>query len=168
MAMELIETIELGSAASSVQFSGIPSTGTHLILHISARQVGGNNAYGYIRFNGASASSAFFDRFMYGQSTTVATSYSNTDISAVITNYASAASNTYSNTKLLISNYANSLPSTKMISAEGVSEDDTSYVNRLQVTAGAWSPASAITSIELTLPATSYEAGSTFSLYTLT
>jgi len=148
MAYELIETIEVGSGGvAALEFTSIPNDGVHLLLLLSSRADNGeqafyttiNNSGGYVYpqryqgFNGSSVQSAsrddngFFFNFH---------------------NHSGTTTNTFSNTSLLISNYASS--SFKSISTESSTENNsTSSIYNL-IHSALYESTSAVSSIKMT------------------
>jgi len=161
----LLERTELNAEAASVSFSNIPQSGyTDLKIVTSARTTksGAGADWVKISFNGVTTNLSM--RVLYGEAST-AGSYTDTSIYGAIGSN-SQTSNTFGNTEFYIPNYTGS--SNKSVSADAVSENNSSSGNYLNFSAGLWSSTAAITSITLT-PYTgpNFAANSTFSLYGL-
>jgi len=149
--MELIETVELASSASSITFSSIPQTYTDLCLVFSLRSDrSGNGDYVAFAFNGSTA--GFTSVGLYNFSTTIVTQ---TDLDRYATiPSAGSVSNTFGNGQTYISNYSGN--TNKSFSTDGVFGDGGN------INASLWSNTAAITSIEFS-PA----IGSTFNQYSI-
>jgi hypothetical protein len=157
----LIEAKTLGSAASSVTFSAIPSTYTDLNLLYSVRTTRAAVAENIlISFNGSTSN--FTGKQLIGQGG------SGIDNAAVarLTGFAcgdSATASTFANNSLYIPNYASS--NYKSFSADTAEEDNASLAF-VGLIAGLWSDSAAITSITLTPAlANDFKINCTFYLY---
>lgn len=157
----LISSTTVGAGGTSaITFSSIPATYTDLCLKLSLRYniaiiAGGlgltlngstaNFTYRYLEGNGSAASSGNGTGSFIGNSVG-----------------ASATSNTFSNTKIYIPNYAGS--TYKSISIDAVTENNatTAYADLL---ANLWSVTSAINSISIDVGANSFVQYSTAYLY---
>ena len=157
MAMELIETIEVGAGgAASIEFTSIPQDGVDLLVSLSHRTqltgstltlndtgLAGNDAI-YIQGNGSSASSnAQSSAFIVGADD-------------------SYTANTFGNAQIYISNYTSS--ANKSVSVDAVTENNaTAALSR--ISAIKFSVTSAITSIKFAPSSGTIEQYSTASLY---
>ena len=161
--MELIESVELASSASSITFSSIPQTYTDLKILISTRTTyvsvldaidllpngaSGNNSLIYLRGTGSSAES--------GSETTNLVAY---------TSGASTTSNTFGNATIYISDYTST--SSKSISTDGVGENNATTI-RGGIVATLHTGTSAFTSLEISGRNGDLVSGCTFSLYGIT
>jgi hypothetical protein len=163
MAMELVETIEVGSGgAASIEFTSIPQTGVHLLLVVSARSDGGNSI-GYAQFNSDTGSNYSY-QYLYGDGSSVsaASTSSQTEIYGFANNWSSTTASTFGNSSLYISNYTSS--TAKSVSFDGSMENNAT-VNRNYLAAQRYSGTSPISSIQLTLPTNNFVQYSTASLY---
>jgi hypothetical protein len=142
--MQVIQHIELGSAAANITFSSIPQTYTDLYLLICAR-INENAAIGeavYITLNGSTSN--FTNRYLQGDGSGASSSTLTRYLATQTSNQATA--NTFGNAAVYIPNYTSS--NFKSISTDSVSENNaTTAYQALQ--ANLWSDTSAITSITL-------------------
>jgi hypothetical protein len=142
----LIESVTVGSGgAASIDFTSIPATYTDLVLKISARDTGDNQAK--IQFNLGSPT-GYTNRVLEGDG---ATTYSNSasgsaSINGYTVNFGGRTANTFGNADIYIPSYAGS--SNKSFSSDGVEENNatTAYAKMF---AGLWSNTTAITSVKL-------------------
>lgn len=158
MAMELIETIEVGSGgASSIEFTSIPQDGLDLLLVFSLRN---DSASGAVRLweNGNTAQGS--NRMLTGDGSGV---YSFSGLTYIaIANGSGTTANTFGNGRALITNYTST--NTKSISIDAVQENDASSSSQAITTASSYGTA-AITSLELSYTAGNIVQYSTASLY---
>ena len=161
--MELIETVELASSASSITFSSIPQTYTDLKLVLSARSTRTTSNYaGFeVKPNGIATSSSIR---LYGLGGSAGTDTTNNQ--GLISINANTA-NTFGNASVYISNYTSS--ANKSISSDAVSENNATDAGQT-IVASLWNNTAAITSIEITTDngAQDFVAGTTASLYGIT
>ena len=154
---EPIATQTLGSAASTVTFSSIPSTYTDLILIAKAGSTGGANNL-YIRFNGDTASN-------YSGTTLTsdggsATSQRSLNVTEIILNYYGYLSNDLNSAHIInIFNYANTSVNKTLLSRAN------NAANGVALAGGLWRSSAAITSINLFAGGSTLISGSTFTLY---
>ena len=166
MGMQLIETVELASAASSIEFTSIPQDGVDLVLKFSLR-ASDTGGYSYIdlALNGSSSNfSSTFLRANVQQATPVTSGSQTYQIEAGTTGDGATAS-TFANGEITISNYASS--AAKSYSADSVTENNSTTAS-LAITAGLWDNTSAITSLELSLTPYNFLQYSSASLYKIT
>ena len=158
----LLERIELNASATSVTFANIPQTGYTDLKVVASYRGSGANVYeiSYLRFNGLNANLS--SRSIEGNGS-AASSITNTQIYFGAGNGATSTANTFSNIEAYIPNYRSSNQKSVSIDAVGETNGTTIY---MQLTAGLWANTAAITSIEI-VPANSFLANSTFSLYGL-
>ena len=158
--MELIESVTLGSTATSVTFSSIPGTMTDLLLVCSLRDQGsGTQSYAEVTSNlGASSG-----RALYTFSGTV---YSATTFLQVRTCSTLATANTFASGSVYIPNYAGS--TNKSASAESASEDNSANGPVILIGAALWASTSAITSLTITPANPNLVSGSSAFLYGIT
>lgn len=160
MAYQLIETVTLTSAASSIEFTAIPQDGVDLLVVYSLRQDTISNSPA-VRFNNDSGSNYSSIRLIGNGSGVSSTTVTLTQINTLSTSSDQTAS-TFSNASLYISNYTSS--SAKSTSHDEVQENNaTDSIQRL--VAGRYNDSAAITSIVASLSSGSLIAGSTASLY---
>lgn len=154
---EPIATTTLGSAASSVTFSSIPSTYTDLVVIAKAGATGGANNL-YIWFNG-SRGTAYSGTTLTGDGSS-ATSQRTTSAGEILLNYYGYLSNDLNSAHIVnVHNYANtSVNKTILARANNAG-------NGVAAAAGLWRSTAAITSIELGAGGSTLIAGSMFTLY---
>lgn len=163
MTLSLVSTVEVGSGgASSIEWTGIPQTGTDLVVLFSLRNgdTGTSDAL-LLNFNGSTAN--FTDRTLYGTGASAASTSSTRDIIGGIVGNGATAS-TFSNVQLYIPNYAGS--TAKSWSADAVAETNGS-TTRHSIVAGLWNNTAAITSISVA-GGYNFSQYSSASLYTVT
>jgi len=160
---QLIERVELDSSAASITFSSIPQTFAHLEIVLSGRNLHSSvTSYFTLSFNASTANFAIVGLFGDGSSASSFTSPSNFGSEVAGAN---ATSNTFSNIKMLISNYTSS--ANKSFTTDGVAENNATLAQQT-ITAGLWSDTSAITSTTLTSAIANFDAGASVSLYGIT
>jgi hypothetical protein len=158
----LLETISLTQSAASITFDNIPQTGyTDLKIVASART---NRALevdsAVLRFNGDNTSGNYTGRRIYGTGSSVG---SDTNPAGLFTTGANATSDTYGNSEVYISRYLSGNQKTFVFENTQENNASTSYI---ALQANNWSGTAAIYQIVLTPEVgTSFNAGSTFSLY---
>jgi len=162
--MELIETVELASSASSITFSSIPQDYDDLILKFAARSAAdGNPSFfgtGSINSSTANLSAVLLE----GTGSSVSSS-SRSDFLIRFPGSSSTA-NTFGNAEVYFSNYTGS--TNKSFSVDLVSEDNATAARQL-LSANLWSNTNAITSLTFTAgESQDFASGSTFSLYGVT
>lgn len=158
---ELITSTTLGSSASTVTLSSIPSTFTDLHLVCSLRSdysSATNNAYVY--FNSTDDGQAIF---LYGNGSTPSSLNINYNESYTGNiNAATSTSNTFTSYSLYIPNYLSS--NQKSSSQDSVTENNATAATAW-MGARLWQYTAAITSITFRLQFSTYAVGSTFYLY---
>ena len=166
--MTLIEHIEVGSGgASSIEFTGIDQTGTHLVLLLSARSTNtGSYGYGFanIEFNGDQNGNYSYLR-LRGDGSTVASATSQTKYRCEIGLMPAAVTtaNTFSNSETIIANYTSS--TVKTISTNTVTENNATDATQ-EIVCNKWD-GSALTSMIIS-SASALAEYSTASLYMIT
>jgi len=160
--MELIETVELASSASSITFSSIPQDYDDLVITISGRTLKPTTTdYIDITFNGVNTNLSGVALWGNGSTTQ---SFSETIYSGEMPG-ADQTANTFGNAQAYISNYSSS--ANKSFSVDAVSENNASS-GILSIMGKLWSDTSAITSITVGSRFNDMVSGSTFSLYGIT
>lgn len=165
---QLIQTITLGSSASSITFSSIPQTFTDLVLKLSLRNDTGttyNNVY--LTFNGTPTGTLYSDKSVYAVGTTTGSLGHNSanQMWLAVAPSSGNTANTFSNSECIIPNYAGS--GYKSVLSEGISEANTTsngYIYN-NIMCGIWANTAAITSLVLTSDASSFVTNSSASLY---
>jgi hypothetical protein len=146
----LISSVTVGSGgAANIQFTSIPATYTDLLLKVSPRQSGNVNSYQFsLRFNGNS-SSIYNRKMLFGYGTGVdSQTQSNVDSMWIGFDQSnSAGANIFGNYEVYIPNYASS--NQKSLSADSVTEENTTDLYGTSLIAGLWANTAAITSILL-------------------
>lgn len=167
MTMQVIQHIELGSAAANITFSSIATDKTDLLLVASLRFDGTSGSAAalpcYISFNGTAYNSARRQLFGNGSS---AVSFNGTDGEAGNVPTTTATSNTFGNLQIYIPNYRSS--TTKSFSNDIVTENNGTTAVQ-EILAGLWSGTDPISSITLDAFGTlNFVAGSSATLYGIT
>ena len=154
---ESISTTTLSVAASSVTFSSIPATYTHLQIRYIARATVDDNTS--VRFNGDTASN-YSNHYLYGQGASVASA-------AILSSFfyidiLTASSTTYNAAIVDILDYANT---NKYKTARAIAGIDLNGSGNVWLASGNWRNTAAITSITLFLSNGNYQQYSSFALY---
>jgi hypothetical protein len=170
MAMELVETIEVGSGgASSIEFTSIPQDGVDLLILLSGKG-GHTQSWGDLKITLNSDTSANYnarDLLQYAGSV-ASQSWSgslwNPQLMG-ITGSASSVTNVYANAACYFSNYTSS--ESKSMSLDGAwSSTNSATTGGLGFFSGSLNTTSPVTSIELTArTSTNFVQYSTASLY---
>ena len=141
----LISSVTVGSGgAATIEFSSIPATYTDLLIKFSGNS---SNQTPRVNFNNSS-SSIYSEKLLYGQGGTAA-SASNTNITYFdwVALCINNGSNFFGNSEFYIPNYAGS--NNKSVSADSVTEVNSTTGNNLYLNAGLWASSAAITSIQI-------------------
>jgi len=164
MAITLVQTVTLGSDATSITFSSIPQTATDLMVKISARSSFGVAVSDlYIYFNGST--SGYTSRWLQGNGASASSSNSSAPADALVPT-PSATSSTFNNTDVYVPNYAGA--TNKSYSVDNVTENNGSTAYQ-RIIASLWSNTAAITSLTVfEANGGNMVAGSTATLYTVT
>ena len=169
MTMQVIQHIELGSAAANITVSSIPNTFTDLLVLTSFRSsVNSGDWDGLnLRFNNDSGNN-YTARLLYGTGSGAA-SLSTTEAQIIYHHYAvtnNQTSNTFSNAAMYVPNYASS--AAKSISTDSVTEHNGTTVI-LNISAGLWNNSAAISSITFRSNSlNNFMAGSSVTVYGIT
>jgi hypothetical protein len=161
--MTLVSTVTVGAGgAANIEFTGIPQTGTDLILLVSSRVTAATVAsdlYFYINNSNVGAV-----RWLQGTgSNTRSNNYTNTFDVWAGTNGASSASNTFSNAKYYFPNYTST--TNKIFTIDNVTENNIAEAYAT-IAAGSFATSSAITSLKIADG--TYAQYTVASLYTVT
>jgi hypothetical protein len=152
---EPIATQTLGSAASSVTFSSIPSTYTDLICVVNAGITSGIEDIA-LTFNGDTGTN-YSRTFMYGDGTSAVSGRTSSAARISLGSFGSGVIN--GNNIFSVMNYANSTTNKTVLSRGNNTGNHTiAYV-------GLWRSTAAITSMLLGTTGSTWMAGSTFTLY---
>jgi len=153
---EAIATQTLGSAAATVTFSSIPSTYTDLVLVVNGSITSGNENF-LIQFNSDTASN-YSDTSIGGNGTTAISNRETSNTAIRCNSYGSITTN-LSQYNISIMNYANTTTYKTTLSRGNNTGTGTS------ANVGLWRSTSAINAVKLLPSASTFIAGSTFSLY---
>ena len=152
---EKIATNTLGSAASSVTFSSIPSTYTDLVLIVNAKGTAAANPG--LRFNSDSATN-YSSTAMNGNGVS-AISFRYTSTDTLFSHNSGAAMNgVWTSFIANIQNYSNTTTYKSALTRYNTSTE-------LDGCVGLWRSTAAITSVTVVTSTTSYDIGSSFTLY---
>ena len=167
MGYQLIETIELASAAASIEFTGIPQDGVDLQLVVSGRTDStGPLSNIKVTFNNDTASNYSYRYLIGSGSVAQSLSGSFTGLLGITGTTQALTANTFANSQIYIPNYSGS--SVKNASAESVQENN-GTASYQHITAGSWNNTAAITSIILQVTtANNLVQHSTASLFKIT
>jgi hypothetical protein len=162
---ESIATVNVSTAVSSITFSSIPATYTHLQIRCIARSSYTNSGYGSIQFNSDTGSN-YNAHYIYGNGSTVESSamgnYTRMDFLAL----SQSASNTFGAGVIDILDYANTNKYKTVRSLVG-GDDNGGSGGRIALNSGLWMSTSAITSINISSGggAENFQQYSQFALY---
>jgi hypothetical protein len=153
-----IATQTLGSTASSVTFSSIPSTYTDLVLITAAPSVGGGISIATLTFNGDTASNYSFTRLSGDGSSASTDRVSNTGGLQSGLTYPGQYTQTW-----IIQSYANTSVNKTALNKSPVAQ------SLIRYGVGLWRSTAAITSVTIADgTGTGYATGATFTLYGIT
>jgi hypothetical protein len=160
-AYDSIATTTVGAGGTStITFSSIPSTYTHLQIRAIARDSATGSAK--VTFNSDTASN-YSAHALYGEGTTAAAaSLLTTYIPIQRSGFIAIATNTFSGIVMDILDYANTNKYKTTRSLAGWDANGTGYIN---FESGSWRNTAAITSITITSNGTAYQQYSSFALY---
>lgn len=168
MTLSLISTVTVGAGgAASISFTGIPQTGTDLLIVLSGRgDAAAIQQPIFTRINGTTGT-FYSERQLYGTGSAAASTNrsAGSEFRYVYMTGSSTTSSTFSNTSIYIPNYTSA--NNKSVSIESTVENNAtgSWQN---INAGLWSSTAAITSLSLLPDAANFVQYSTASLYTIT
>ena len=160
---ELISSNVLGSTASSVTFSSIPSTYKDLVLRCSIRDTqSAQFVSAFLQVN--SITSGYSYTYLRGNSASVASNYDTAQSKFFVSNNNAntSTSSTYASLEIYIPNYNSS--SNRIISSNNVCEDNSSSPVYQLILAGLLQSTAAVTSLTV-LANTSFATNSSFYLY---
>ena len=155
-----IATTTLGSAQSTVSFSSISSSYTDLVLVVSATMTGGGGASAIqLQFNGDTASN-YSITTLNGDGTSATSSRASSQTSLAM-GLATDASGQQATSIFQIQNYSNATTYKTVLSRSNIAGD------RVRAQVGLWraTPAAITSILLLNNGATTFVAGSTFTLY---
>jgi len=162
--MELIETVELASSASSITFSSIPQDYDDLMILVSARSTRTGANQDLFLMNPNATTGSFSQVILFGDGSTATSSQGTTNAVGYLPT-ADTTSNTFGNIEVYISNYTST--GNKSISVDGATENNATNARQF-IFACLSTLASAYTSIEMELNTSIFDTGSVFSLYGVT
>ncbi len=164
---ESIATVTATGSESSLTFSSIPSTYTHLEIRGINRDSSGSGNRLQLRFNGDTGANYAWHWF-YGNGAGTLSALGYTSQSSITVNNPSRDgdfnANTYAPFVLNIEDYLSTTKNKVVRSFSGVTNGNASYMIEVDFFTGAWYNTSAITSITCRADA-NFAAGSTFALY---
>lgn len=148
MAMELIERIEVGSGGvAALEFTSIPTDGVNLLLLLSSRADNGEQAF-YTTINNSTGYVYPQIYFAYNSSGLGTSTRDDDGFFFNWHNRNNTTSNTFSNTAMLISNYASSANKTISIDTVSPNNNSSGVYNFLQHIL--YENTAAVTSIKMT------------------
>lgn len=152
-----IASTTLGSAASSVTLSSIPSTYTDLVVVVSAKTTSAAQNL-LMRVNSDSGTN-YSTTLVTGSGTATGSARTSNATQGALDNYGYADTANHNITTINLMNYANtSVNKTWLSRANNAANGTTALV-------GLWRSTSAINAIEIYIAANTFVAGSTFNLY---
>ena len=166
--LQLVQTITVGAGgAASIEFTGIPQTGTDLLVVFSLRSSATLQRDAYVYIN--SLSSGYSDRWLYGDGTSASSSSNGAGgafwfLSDVMP-AAGVTASTFGNGSLYFPNYTSS--TAKSASCDVVEENNATASGQL-IWSGSNSTTSAITSVKLQASSGNLVQYSSASLYLVT
>lgn len=153
-----IQTVELSSAQTAIQFNSIPQSYDDLYVVWSTRYVSESTTKTSILFNGLSSNFSY--RLLQGDGSSAAVG-SNTLALGGINNGSNTTANTFSNNQMLVSNYRSNIAKSYSVSAVSENNAATSFQD---IWAGLWNNSAPITSLTL-FGSSALAIGSSVSLY---
>lgn len=156
----LIASSTVGSGgAATITFASIPQTYTDLLLVHSLRESGGS-ATAQITFNNSATS--YTNLYLRGNGSTAVSSTQLPTFIETFDNYSGSTASVFGSTSVYISNYTSS--NNKSVSVDTITENNatTAYA---QLSASLWSNSAAITEIDITAGAGTFDQYSTAYLY---
>lgn len=164
MTMTLVASSVVGAGgAASIEFTGIPQTGTDLLVVLSGRDTTTNGA-AIIQFNNDATATNYTRRYLFGDGASAGTSSANSFAYALIPRSDTTAS-TFGNSSFYVPNYQGA--ANKSFSIDSVSENNASTAYQ-EIWAAIWANTSAITAVKLTKSAGTFAQYSSASLYLVT
>lgn len=156
---ESIATVTVGSGgSSSISFTSIPSTYTHLQIRTFSRISG--QSYGLLRFN-SDSSSVYNTHFLYGDGSS-AQATANLAATNIFAIYVGSGTGNFGGGVVDILDYTNTNKFTTTRSFTGKDENGTGVILLLS---GLWRSTNAITNIEIIPQSSTFAQYSHFALY---
>lgn len=161
--MQLVSSTTVGAGgAATITFSGIPQTGTDILLTLSGRVGSGNQAFdAYLQLNGATT--AYSERRLLGDGG-LGSGDTNT-LFFFRTNGGGTLANTFGIAQFYIPNYAGA--ASKTVSCDFATENNTTFAS-IGAAAMNWANTAAITSLTLNADGQLWSQGTLASLYIIT
>lgn len=164
---KLAEVTVGSGGASTIDFTNIPQNYTDLVVKCSTRDTGNNagRSYVYLQFNGNTGANYTYKWIAgYDSNQTLSTGGTGSVQTLVgVTADVGATSSTFGNYEIYIPNYTSS--TAKSLSADAVSENNSSSSWMNLMSASLWSITSVINRITLNAGTTSFAQYSTATLY---
>ena len=158
---ESIQTVTLGANASTISFTSIPSTYTHLQIRAIARWSTGTEAGVKMRLNSDTGSNyAYHEVYGTGSGAGAAAGTTQTSISDVI--YIRSGTSIFGAAVMDILDYANTNKYKTIRSLNGSDANGAGYMNFVS---GLWQNTAAVTNIELFVATNNMTQYSSFALY---
>lgn len=162
-AYDSIATTTLGSASSTITFSSIPSTYTHLQLRINWGFTDtGNNTWLNVRFNSDSGSNYAYHSIRANGSTVSVATTASSATKAVFGADDNGDANNFGVSVVDILNYASTSKYKTTTALAGQERNSTGVTN---FWSSLWMSTSAINSITIIPDSSTFRAGSVFALY---
>jgi hypothetical protein len=158
---ESIQTVTLGSSASTISFTSIPGTYKHLQIRAFARYTTGTETGVKMRINSDTGSNyAYHELYGTGTGAGAANGINQTAISDVI--YINSTASVYGAAVVDILDYADTNKFKTIRSLNGADVNGGGYITFMS---GLWRSTSAITNIEMYVAANAMAQYSSFALY---
>ena len=162
---ESIATVSVGSGGSStITFSSIPATFTHLQIRVMGRQTNGSaDNYANLRFNGDGGSNYSYHHLV-GDGSTAAASSATSQTVIYLQRYAAAgaAASIFGASVIDILDYQNT---NKNKTIRNLGGNDRNGAGAIYFSSGAWFNTAAVTSITITPASNDWAEYSSFALY---
>jgi len=157
-----IATVTASGSTSTINFTSIPSTYTHLQLRFIARDAGANGAFG-IKYNSDTTASNYYRHYLYGDGASVSAGASSTSTDIFAIPYSGTTANAMGIGIVDILDYANT---SKYKTLRCLNGDDLNGSGQIHFESTLWKNTNAITSINLVMQGGSnFTSTSTFALY---
>lgn len=158
---ESIQTVTLGSNASTISFTSIPSTYTHLQIRAIARWSTGTEAGVKMRLNSDTGSNyAYHELYGTGSGAGASAGTTQTSISDVM--YIRSGTSIFGAAVIDILDYSNTNKYKTIRSLNGCDANGAGYMN---LVSGLWQNTAAVTNIELFVATNAMTQYSSFALY---
>lgn len=157
---QLLGAVTVGSGGlATISFTSIPQNYTDLLLVHSLRE-SGNSATAQITFN--SSATNYTNKYLRGNGASATSSTQVSTFLETFDNYASSTASVFGSSSVYITNYTSS--NNKSVSVDTITENNatTAYA---QISASLWSDSAAITRIDITAGAGTFDQYSTAYLY---